>query len=62
MTLKDVREAAKEAGKRVKFNRGLGGYQIVYGFISSEIVYPSITDSGRLSLNKKDIYYLFSMI
>lgn len=62
MNIKQLRELAKNHGKRLVFNRTTGGYQIVGGFSASELEYPWRDKRGKPCLNEQQITKLASYI
>ena len=62
MNMKQLKDKANEAGKKIVFNRGLGGYQVTHGFTSSEVEIPLVDEKGKYHLNESQTAKLFSYI
>ncbi len=62
LTIKKVRETAKNARKTLIYNRSTGEYQIKHGFTASCGEIPFRDESGKLSLNEDQLKKLLSYI
>lgn len=62
LTIASIRKAAKDAGKKLIYNRSSGGYQITSGFHASEIEYPGRDEKGNLYLDENQLKKLISYI
>jgi hypothetical protein len=53
MNIESLRKEVKKfKGAELIYNRRLGAYQVVCGFLSSEIEYPSRVRNGKLYLTQ----------
>ena len=59
---KELKMHAEKQGKSLVYNRNLSGYQIISGFISSEVEYPARTSCNKLILSKAQLKRLESYI
>jgi hypothetical protein len=62
MNLKNLKELASKNNKNIKYNRNLGGYQVISGFNASEVVMAWRNEKGKLVLDQKDLELLSSYI
>lgn len=59
---KNLKNFAEQNGKTLVYNRSLGGYQIINGFQSSEIEYPTRTPNNKITLSTNQLSRLYSYI
>ena len=59
---KNLKKFAEQNGKTLVYNRGLGGYQIISGFQSSEVEYPARTKTNKIVLSTNQLSRLYSYI
>ena len=62
VTIKIVREAAKNAGRTLIYNRSTGQYQIKHGFTATRGETPLRDESGKLTLTEKQLTNLLIYI
>lgn len=63
LTMKAVKEIAANQGKKIVFNRSLGGYQVVTNaFCVSEVVYPHRDSKGRIYMPQGSLQELVRYI